>query len=81
MDKWVNMFGRGRITGLAATLADHMRPTDMQHMKNMLKDIGKFPPGTKWDEQSVYNVARYLPDVAKLIISRTTDKKIVSRKR
>ena len=66
MDKFAEMFGRGAATGLAGTLAKFYKPTDLQHLKNLLKMTTR----EKFDEKAIYAIAKYHPDVAKLIIAR-----------
>ena len=63
---FVKQFGRGPVTGLAEQLWASFKPTDLQHMKNLLKMTTR----EKWNEQAAYNLAKFFPDVARLIVAR-----------
>lgn len=64
---FVKTFGRGPVTGLAEQLWASFKPTDLQHMKNLLKMTTR----EKWNEQAAYNLAKFFPDVARIIIARS----------
>lgn len=64
---FVQNHGRGPVTGLAEQLWASFKPTDLQHMKNMLKMTTR----EKWNEEAAYSFAKLFPDVARLIVARS----------